>query len=96
MSKAIDFSNLPIGSTIEEIEFKENNNLVVKNRYKTISVFQNGKYETEDENGNRREFSFDELLGYIPEIALRTYPLETDETFKSTEEKMRELYDPRF
>jgi len=94
MSKAIDFSNLPIGSIIEEIEFKENNNLVVKNTYKTTSVFQNGKYDTEDENGKRREISFDELLGRVPEIALRTYPLEPDVTVETL--KMRELYDPRF
>lgn len=61
-----DYGNLPLGTVIEEREYKNTKEYSVKNIYKTISLCENNKYRAKDENSREIEVSIDELIGYAP------------------------------
>ena len=68
ISDEFNYGNLPLGSIIEELKFRENSTMDydIVRRYETISLCQNEKYKIKDKDGNIKEVSVDELVGYVP------------------------------
>lgn len=100
MSKITDYYNLPIGSTVEEIDktCKEGEPVVfygrviytVKNTYTTISSCVNSKYCMQDAVGNTKEIMVAELMS-------ENYLVEPFKTQEETEREKREkMYNPSY
>lgn len=100
MSKIADYYNLPIGSTVEEIdrECKEGEPVIVygrvfhtlKNTYTTISSCVNGSYHMRDGYGKTKEITVKELMSenYLVE------PLKTEAEIER--EKWERRYNPSY